>query len=87
MKEILKYLSGMIVVYVICVSSDRNATCKVLFSLLPPHTAMYCAISSLEYPLFPSARRKCAIYYLQAGKWPESTYTCQTLSRKMRETN
>lgn len=64
----LKYFSGILVVYVICAFTDRNASCKVLFSLLPPHTVMFfCAISTkyLKYPLFPSARRKYVIYHLQ----------------------
>lgn len=58
-----QHLSVILIVNMICLFLDKNATCQVLFSLLPPHTLMF-SCGTLKHPLFPSARRKC-VYHLQ----------------------
>lgn len=58
-----QHLSVVLVVNIICLFLDRNATCEVQFSLLPPHTLMF-SCGTLQYPLFPRARKKL-VYHLQ----------------------
>lgn len=58
-----QHLPVVLVVNIICLFLDRNATCKVLFSLLPPYMLMF-SCGTLKYPLFPSARRKC-VYHIR----------------------